>query len=376
MRMRLGAVLSLVLAACSGRTLDRGRDPSDSGILTVSAPDATAPATEGGGSSANPPPNCHGSGAMRDASTGVPIDAMAQPQSCSSSTDCTAPDVCNVLPGKSTGQCGASCQSDCDCPAWLMCQGGVCTQCSPSGPSCSVGQWCQWAGSISGRYAAGGCVTIAECGIGDQCGELFAPDSGQCRNLYACQDCPRGGTCPNCASNSQCSPGQVCVGGTCVTCTSDTQCGPGAKCQLTHVGSQCTCSMGADCGSGQVCASGICTPAPLDPTTCNWGEGNCPTGQACIHGVCGPCGTFEDCNWNSANTGPGGLTCVSGVCTNCASNGQCGGGQACVLGTCGACVSDAQCGRAGHCTSGYCTCTTDADCDSTQRCGAGVCVTM
>ena len=316
------------------------------------------------------PDKCHGSGMGRDASAGGGPDARAQPAVCSSTADCSPPDVCVMLPGGNssgssssgggTGFCGNPCQSDCDCPAWLTCQQGLCAQCS----TCPAGQQCTWATGPGGGPA--NCSTNSTCSLGSYC-------VGSCEPIMICAPCY--GPCPACTSNSQCNGGQVCIGQSCQACTSDDQCGPSAKCQATHSGMQCTCTQDADCGTGESCASGICSPGP-EPScfTLN----SCQNGQVCINGACGACSSFEDCN-TSPYGGPRrlmGLACINGACSACSTNSQCGGGQACVGGTCGTCSTDGQCGGSGKCSNGYCVCTSDSQCQAGQRCGAGVCVEM
>ncbi len=383
MRTLLAAGLAVVLCGCGGRTVNLGGTEADSGAgadgsLGGSSDDGGAPGSEGSAYS-----KCQGSGLTRDASAGA-FDAMSQPASCSNSTECIEPAVCNVPPGAPAGQCGPPCQSDCDCPAWLTCHGGVCAQCSDA--FCPVGQSCQ----PTSAPGPSSCGANMACPLGQYCafGNFCIP-------ILICAQCSGvSGSCPSCASNNQCAPGEVCVGGSCQACTSDSQCGPTAKCEATHAAVQCGCSTDADCAAGEKCPFGVCTP--VGNPSCGWDEGTfadgaaeirasgangeCAPGQTCIYGVCFACTSFEDCNTflpgGPPGTLAGGLACIHGVCTSCTSNSQCGGGQACVGGTCGTCVTNGQCGPSGQCTSGYCGCTTDAQCETGQRCGAGVCVEM
>jgi hypothetical protein len=378
MRWWLLFVAALAVAVgCRSQTLDSGSNTgapdggSQDGSIASSSSSGGSNSSSGGGAHPN---KCHGSGTSPDASTGGGPDAMGQPAVCTSNGDCSPSDVCVVelgAPGlydggASAGTCGPPCQSDCDCPAWLTCQGGVCTDCSNS--SCGAGQTCA---PLAFGGPNGGCGSgNTACPLGQYC---YANFPTGCNSILVCVECQGG--CPACASNRQCSSGQVCVGGKCQQCTADSQCGPSAKCQASHTAIQCTCSADTDCASGDTCQSGICGPGN---TGCGTGpRPSCPNGQACINGACGPCSSFEDCN-NTSSPGVGlpGLACVNGACTACSSNSQCGGGQACVGGTCGACVTNAQCGQNGQCRFGYCTCTSDAQCSAGQRCGWGVCVEM
>ena len=189
---------------------------------------------------------------------------------------------------------------DCDCPAWLTCQGGLCAQCS----TCPAGQRC--IGVTLG--GPGSCATSAACGLGGYCvGAHPGPDdsgTGICLPIHICVECAGG--CQTCNSNTQCSPGEVCVGEACTMCTADSQCGPTAKCEATHTSEQCTCSKTTDCACGETCQSGIC--APPGGSGCGLGPGSeCDRGLACINGVCGQCTSFEDCNTDpycSARTAP------------------------------------------------------------------------
>jgi Cys-rich repeat protein len=376
--MRIVSLVGMLVlvAACGGQRAElggtagtdaggpeSGRDGGGSGVGQDGAGGGTS--VGDGATGVSVPNKCQGSGAREDAG------ASSGPEvTCSSSSDCGAGEICIVLLGTqgqdaaptSSGHCGAPCQSDCDCPAWLTCQGGVCGNCT----TCPAGERCLWVTPPSAE-----CSVNADCGLGGYC------DWGNCAPIQVCVECVGGG-CAGCTANSQCSSGEVCAQGTCQACTSDSQCGPSAKCDATHTAIQCTCSASTDCAAGESCSSGVCGSSGL--TACESGlpGSTCPTGQVCMNGSCGACRSFEDCNTNP-NAGPGslkGLACVGGSCTACNSNSQCGGGQACVGGTCGTCAADSQCGSSGQCTNGYCTCTSDAQCSTGQRCGSGVCVEM
>jgi hypothetical protein len=315
-------------------------------------------------------------GGMPDGQTGPGPDGSSPPPppppGCTNTT-CTSPQVCISLPGSTTGTCGPPCQGDGDCPGWLTCQSGSCTQCyqtavgdaGMSVSSCAAGQQCTWATPPRGAQ----CSSNAACGLGGYC------QGGNCAPIEVCAECLGG--CTTCTSNAQCNAGEVCEGQLCVTCTSNSQCGSSATCTATHTGMQCTCTQNTDCASGETCSSGICSPNGGGGCATG-GPSSCQNGQACINNACGPCSTFEDCNTNPYG-GPGqlsGLACIGGVCTACTSNSQCGGGMACVGGTCGTCSTNTQCGATGQCTDGYCACTTSSQCGSGQRCGWGVCVSM
>jgi hypothetical protein len=356
----IGAILSFT--ACHAQLADLGGSSPDGGMMEHGG---------GDGSSVTPGVDvCKGAGATREAGAGGGVGGGVggdggAPQSCTPSSQCTAPDVCILLPGLgSEGFCGAQCESDCDCPAWLTCQSGVCSsQCSSS--ACPTGQAC----SVVATPPPSPCQSNSDCELGTYCD----PFATICTPYEVCTDCF--GNCPTCTVNSQCEPGQVCAGGTCTTCSSDSQCGPSAICTAIHQGVQCTCTSDSDCQSGETCSSGLCGGGEIVGCALN----GCPSSQACISNVCGPCGTFADCNqvsFSGATQSPTGFACIDGVCSACTANSQCGGGQACIGGTCGTCSTNEQCGPSGDCMSGFCVCSSDAQCASGQRCGAGVCVEM
>jgi hypothetical protein len=310
---------------------------------------------------------CKGIGATRPA---LPATSGAL-QSCEDSSQCTKPDVCVKFPGagapvavdagkkEDAGFCGPACESDCDCPAWMTCRSGLCSECGGLFVEGTPSVQCSGSDTCQPYFQAfpGTCRSNADCPIGSYCG------GGRCAPHTGCVACLS--DCVACDQNSQCQPGQVCDKGKCATCTSDEQCGPAAKCQVTHVGTQCTCASDTDCQSGTICYEGLCT---IEVDSGSWNGGECL-----------PCGSFFDCNGgrNPRQTPPPagfGLACIAGACTACTANSQCGGGEACVAGTCGTCAADSQCGASGRCYYGYCVCTSDAQCDTGQRCGAGVCV--
>jgi hypothetical protein len=337
----------------------KGYGPCQAGTRVAADADAIPP--EGDDDASEPGADDSG-GEPTDEDAG--IDA-APPPNCGDTT-CTAPEVCINI-GDGHPHCGPACQSDSDCPAWLTCTAGQCSECG-------------------------------ECPAGQQCKPVTVfPDMGP--GYSACVPCTAEGNCTRCTTNSQCKAGEVCSGGKCTACSSNAQCGPSAQCIATHTTQQCTCSATADCASGESCVQGLCAPGCCTNNDCSPGEactdglcqpcqgsgcacgsaGDCATGQACINSTCGECATYEDCNRTHGEAFVGepkwvGLTCINRACTACASNSQCGGAQACVAGTCGTCVKDSQCGAAGVCSGGFCECTSDAQCDSGQRCGAGVCV--
>src|SRR5580704_11375561 len=135
-------------------------------------------------------------GSVEDASPAM-VDASlptgATP--CTDSAPCTAPAVCNMLPGTTTGYCGAACQSNADCPAWLTCSGGTCSQCT----TCPAGQSCSPVTTafpfLPGPPGLGGgqCTSSSACSDGEYCSNGQS-GGGSCQAYEACQDCA-GGNC-------------------------------------------------------------------------------------------------------------------------------------------------------------------------------------
>jgi hypothetical protein len=59
-----------------------------------------------------------------------------------------------------------------------------------------------------------------------------------------------------CSTNSECSPGQICLQGTCAQCTLDSQCGGNGHC-MGPLG-LCACTTSDECASGHLCIGGFC----------------------------------------------------------------------------------------------------------------------
>jgi hypothetical protein len=287
---------------------------------------------------------------------------------------CDPPQVCIQLPGSNGGHCGAPCQSDGDCPAWLTCSAGVCSLCA----KCGAGQSCE---PVTGlRVPPAPCGANSECQAGLYCGGTGAIQ-GRCTFYLTCQSC--GSSCPNCAANSDCNHGQVCLGGSCTSCTTDSQCGPSARCTMSspkpsHAVGPCTCTAGSDCAAGEACSStgqpglglglGICAPACKSNNDCHNGY-VCGTGSngaveqpeaSLPQGACGPCTSNSQCG-----SGPG-ATCSAGSCS-CSTATDCAPGQGCggTPSLCGACVASSECSNEQACIAGACgPCSTFADCNT------------
>ena len=169
-----------------------------------------------------------------------------------------------------------SCNASSDCPAGDICVEQLCETCQPAGETCD------------------GADNDCDGAIDEE------PDL-----------CPMGGTCvagacqfdQGCMADSDCDPGQLCVGGTCqsgqMACMADSDCDPGQLCV------------------NGTCQSGMCIPAPdLCDGVDNDCDGvvdeepdACPMGGTCINGVCQVgqiCMSSADC--------PPGQTCQNGMC--------------------------------------------------------------
>ncbi len=107
---------------------------------------------------------------------------------------------------------------------------------------------------------------------------------------------------PTCDEDSQCKPGEFCVGRKCQQCRTST-----------------------DCPQGSACKDGKCDRIPGYCTD----KSQCPPGNECIGNRCRPCAADTEC--------PSGTRCVKGVCAakpQCATDDDCAQNQDCVDGRC------------------------------------------
>ena len=107
---------------------------------------------------------------------------------------------------------------------------------------------------------------------------------------------------PSCATNLDCSNGQICQLGVCA---------------------ELSCNSDSDCPNNASCIQSYCYPL-----TCNTGN-DCPAGSACISGTCFNTGT--PCSSNATCFH---LTCANSVCVQCLSNSDCPIGQGCFSNSC------------------------------------------
>lgn len=133
-------------------------------------------------------------------------------------------------------------------------------------------------------------------------------------------------------STPYCEP----VSGRCVACLSDTQCPPGNLC----MGNRCApgCNPNQRCPEGLVCCQGACLDTLSDVTHCGACDNTCSGGQgvyACVSGQC----TVSRCNAPFADCdGSGQNGCEVNLVTSAAHCGGCNMPCATRLGTQVACV--------------------------------------
>ena len=216
--------------------------------------------------------------------SGICLSGECQPNPCSEGqTYChNASENQCTTPAADEDCCGTS---RLVCPGGLnnrACNAGSCALVCVNG-GCARGNYCG-----QDDYCHAGCTASTECPPGETCNavglcvtvsETFdgGTDSADCICLNG-QACPDGGvlsciggadldggsfdagvaTPTECASDSECSLGLVCVSNGCaspscliVGCASDSYCGDGGEC-ITG------CLTSADCVSGQTCTNAFC----------------------------------------------------------------------------------------------------------------------
>lgn len=224
--------------------------------------------------------------------------------------------ACNDETGQISDPCPdgstdcVTCEDHGDCEGDTFCDGdhGVCvaTICTPNSSYCD--------GSSTVR-----CDNVGSGFLAPQACETGLCDGGQCI----------------CGDESDCHPGEDCVGGAC-TCASSvtcgqTCCGDGESCQFVEICDDGDCQQaalcqpechGSVCGlTGTVCCEGEtpeCGPGGQCAPSCE-GQGElcgedfdqcCPTGDLCIFGQCrtpgASCQDFSQCDWGEyCDTGLG-----------------------------------------------------------------------
>jgi hypothetical protein len=263
--------------------------------------------------------------------------------------------------------CGPTCRNDAECPLGLVCSGnGHCAldrcvddQSCPSGKICgvteigrgcvepgsgTVGQSCIASTECASGYCRAGmceqsCGRTGDCPAGKECmggewvGYCTTPQCG-CGPEQICD--PWAGFCTegaNCATNSDCTGGKVCVNSRCKSqCTQTSECAVDEVCTQGHAERPILyCANpkegGVYCGQRDGAFPGG-MPRP-DGTT--GGEAGCPPDKWCSN--YGTCESGTPCVEWEANSCPSNQFCLGSVCqATCRRTSDCASGQECTAG--------------------------------------------
>lgn len=310
--------------------------------------------------------------------------------------------------------CCVACQSKEDCPPCSVCLGGECVpvecpdgacdpdtgncvECYNSGQCtgdhmCCINNKCTCCPGYQWDLLTLTCIEIPECTsdkdclpcevcVDGTCTPIVCPDGYECKNgkcLKPCEDCSNS----NCPQNSICyalSPGEC----FCVECSGpciNGECDPGCICNNGQCkpNRECEgpCVNGNDCGPNCGCVNNRCVPC--NTFTCL--NGTCPDGCDCgDHSICGPKQCKGNC-LNAEDCGPG-CGCLNGTCVSC-SFLDCNDCQfvigcictnnACISNPCaGSCVSGDDCGPGCGCLNGQCVPCNSVTCSTTTQCPEG-----
>lgn len=351
--------------------------------------------------------------------------------SCSSDTQCTTGNICDLTTGKcgSTKPNGSACSSGGQCDSGF-CVDGVCcnSTCTGGCKACSTAKKGSGAdgtcGNVSGGLdpdsdcgdqGAASCGTNGSCDGGGGCA-LYASGtscasqvcsgstqsnsktcngSGSCTGTttncspYLCSGNSCGGSC---TSNAHCVSGYSCVNGNCGTLKGNgSACGSGAECSSGHCVDGFCCNT-ACAGSCQACSAaksggtnGTCKSSPVgsDP------DDECAAQSAATCGTTGTCGASGSCALHGAGT-----VCVAASCSGatliaadtCNGTGTCvdNGSGSCSPYVCSGSACKTSCSTGTDCASGYyCatggTCQPGAapigtPCSTPSQCASGYCV--
>jgi hypothetical protein len=351
--------------------------------------------------------------------------------SCTGHGQCMAPNTCvNGSCGpKGLGQdctSGAQCESG-NCVDGVCCESactGKCTFCaSPE----ARGKCVPVRADVVDQRAARGVTDPARICVAEPASTCGT--DGRCDGRGACQIYRNGTVCgpPRCdgAANTQraasvcmggscrapsarsCAPYQGCSGNACRgSCASDAQCSTGNVCTASDCGKKpdgASCTTGNECMS-EVCAQGRCCAGACDGICESCAvpgqEGVCtnvPVGGADPTGSCRDDACSNGCDGNGGcrrEPGDGVVTCGAASCTGnssvtrtCDANGvcqtgstPCGEGFTCMAGSCFAnpkdngepCVSDAQC-ASNRCIDNVCCATACSGACRQCQAGTGLC---
>jgi Cys-rich repeat protein len=253
---------------------------------------------------------------------------------------------CNCNADLCGGVCcntGTHCVDDaCKGPSDL---GGICSDTDP----CAAGLFCIPNGVNPDN------ATDPSAGYCEECNPDIVPEA-VCAEGSFCNVSGSFGVCDSCdcADNETCAP----VGGSCgcdtICCgaTDDVEgvcCAEGLVCSAG--GSCVQCAADTDCADGQICADGVCI-VPCATDLC--GGVCCNAGDMCMDNACmaPECATDSDCT--------GGKVCKAQMCVvQCTTDGDCGADEVCdvAAGVCKAkpeCVKNTDCPGDEVCNSGVC----------------------
>ncbi len=257
--------------------------------------------------------------------------------SCSSDDNCPADLVCKqgtCVPQDSlTKGCGPLAPAG-ECTPTEVCADGVCYINGTQPPACSATSDGYCAGELA--CAAGVCQPIPPedaCSLQNPTG--LCPSQQVCIEGWCYEDPP---ACSQTQPAGYCPSGQSCVNGACIN--TGTSCSP-----LIPQGT---------CPAWQTCVEGACTgPIPQDACSPSTPSGRCPADEVCVGGSCVPIIAGNACSADNPNgLCPAAAACVDGRCVAITSDngcspsnpgGLCPGGATC---NAGACVQTA-CGAGG-----------------------------
>ncbi len=331
---------------------------------------------------------------------------------CQSGLICKSGGTCGVL-----GPYGSPCKSFMECQSGLSCMNGLCSTCTISGTSSTLGTaCCDDYNCVAPLYCIlGQCVPMG--GNGCPCGVAQDCDSNLCQNGM----CSGGGPCWKdlkkegevCTYPEDCVAPLDCVGGKCKglaktgePCVKDTNCEPGMFCIggmcMPEGGAGAKCTSFFHCIPPLACLNGTCQNCTVTTTSSVLGtaccdDANCTGGLYCIMGTCRPlsnynepCGVDQDClDYN----------CVAGICkppwevspvpanTTCNLDKDCPEAWFCIKGKCSMskhgpgeeCDEDPDC-KGGMCTKELCVggeaCNANEECKSKDFpfCRLGACM--
>ena len=274
---------------------------------------------------------------------------------CAMDGQCVTDEFCNTE-RTSGARCSAkkaignTCNRNEKCES-AICTRGYCSECTED-DQCSSDQYCELNGATENRC-------FAKKNIGTACDSDTECSSGHCSNRK----------CVQCASNSDCLPGQICIvtnlaGTDYQLCASPAangvQCSVDRACASTHcINNICgECAMDSQCATGEFCNTERTSGARCEAKKTNGaicGRSNeCENGH-CSDKTCGDCSSDSGCNSGlycgyGDPTFPQILLCVAtlSIGNTCDRNEMCQS-AICSGGYCGECTEDDQCSSDQYC---------------------------